>query len=61
MRQIAKRETLAKKYDVHTLRGKYNGYWECHLEPDFLLIWQVKESEVVFVRTGNHSELLGPE
>jgi mRNA interferase YafQ len=60
MRQIAKRETLAKKYDVHTLRGKYNGYLACHLEPDFLLVWQVKESELVFVRTGNHSELFGP-
>jgi mRNA interferase YafQ len=60
MRQIAKQETLARKYKAHQLTGKYNGFWECHLEPDFLLIWHVKESGVVFVRTGNHSELFGP-
>ena len=60
MRQIQRQDTLARKYNTHQLTGKYQGHWECHLEPDFLLIWYTTESKVVFVRTGNHSELFGP-
>jgi mRNA interferase YafQ len=50
---------MANKYRVHGLKGKYKGHFECHLEPDFLLIWFRTEREVVFVRAGNHSDLFG--
>ncbi len=51
---------LESRYACHPLRGEYAGHWECHIEPDFLLVWYVpNESEIVFVRTGSHSDLFG--
>ena len=42
----------------HTLKGKYNGYMECHIESVFLLIWMDEEEGIVeLVRLGSHSEL----
>jgi len=60
MRQICAEEGLPRQYRVHALKGKFKGHRECHLEPDFLLIWYAtEEEEVVFVRAGSHSDLLG--
>ena len=52
---------LPKKYKPHTLHGNWVGHWECHIEPDWLLIWLPfkKEKEIRLVRTGSHSELYG--
>ena len=33
--------------------------WECHIEPDWLLIWHVGENDLVLARTGSHSDLFG--
>ena len=56
--RLIARETLEPRYHVHKLRGGYTGYWECHVEPDFLLIWYLpSDEEIVFVRTGSHSDL----
>jgi mRNA interferase YafQ len=41
----------------HPLRGEWKGYWECHLAPDWLLIYKVSEDEVLLARTGTHSDL----
>lgn len=50
---------LPRTYKPHLLTGNYNGYWECHIKPDWLLIWrqndQIKVIELV--RTGSHSDL----
>ena len=44
----------------HLLTGDYNGYMECHIKGDFLLIWFDPESdEIDLVRLGSHSELYG--
>lgn len=45
----------------HSLGGVYRGHRECHIEPDWLLIYRIKEDELVLVAThlGSHSELLG--
>lgn len=52
-------EGLDKKHKAHKLSGNYKGYWECHVKPDLLLIWdeneQIKLLELV--RTGTHSDL----
>lgn len=50
---------LDKKYQVHKLSGNYKGYWECHVKPDLLLIWDEKETLklIELVRTGTHSDL----
>lgn len=50
-------ETLEAKYRDHILTGQYKGTRECHIEPDWLLIYELTESELVLVRTGTHSDL----
>lgn len=41
----------------HRLTGDRSGLWECHIEPDWLLIYDVNDDEVLLVRTGTHSDL----
>ena len=60
LRQLIAREQLDAAYQLHPLRGNYVGHWECHIAPDFLLLWYYAEGdEIVFVRTGSHSDLFG--
>ena len=37
--------------------GNYRGRRECHIEPDLLLIYKVSGTEIIFERTGSHSDL----
>lgn len=48
---------LSPKNKNHKLKGNYVNCWECHIEPDWLLIYQLTESELILVRTGTHSDL----
>ncbi len=48
---------LESQYKNHKLVGKYKGQRECHLEPDWLLIYYIKEDTITFVRTGSHADL----
>lgn len=50
---------LPEKYRDHNLTGDYIGYRECHITPDWLLIYKVSQSELTLVltRTGTHSDL----
>ncbi len=50
---------LATKHRPHQLKGSYSGYWECHVKPDLLLIWDENEEIrlLELVRTGTHSDL----
>lgn len=41
----------------HKLSGAYAGLWECHIENDWLLIYNVTNNEVILYRTGSHSDL----
>jgi mRNA interferase YafQ len=41
----------------HQLSGEWKGTWECHIEPDWLLIYIVTHSEVLLIRTGSHADL----
>ncbi len=52
-------EQLDPKYKDHALTGNFDGCRECHLEPDWLLIYKYLEQELVLVltRTGTHSDL----
>jgi mRNA interferase YafQ len=50
---------LDKKYLDHALKGEYSDCRECHIEPDWLLIYIVEKEEIVFVRTGTHADLFG--
>lgn len=49
---------LPRSCNAHKLIGNYAGCWECHVGPDFLLIWVDEEEKIVhLVRLGSHSEL----
>ena len=48
---------LPEKYSLHTLSGKYKNYWECHIEPDWLLIFYLDNEVLRLERTGTHSDL----
>lgn len=57
IRDLVAGEELAAKYKDHGLVGQYRDSRECHIEPDWLLIYERTESEIVLVRTGTHSDL----
>lgn len=54
-------QALPEAMRDHSLGGTYRGHRECHIEPDWLLIYRIDEEGLVLVatRTGSHSELLG--
>lgn len=56
---LANEVPLSEQFKDHNLSGNYNGFRECHIAPDWLLIYQVNNNELVLVlsRTGSHSDL----
>jgi mRNA interferase YafQ len=42
---------------AHPLKGEWRGYWECHVAPDWLLIYKMTDEEVLLARTGTHADL----
>lgn len=52
-------EELPQRYKDHLLNGNYVGYRECHITPDWILIYKVEESLLILAltRTGTHSDL----
>ena len=58
---LAAGKTLPAKNRDHALRGGHTGHRECHVEPDWLLIYTVNNLALVLtaIRTGSHSELFG--
>lgn len=48
---------LPTKNRNHKLKGNYVDCWECHIEPDWLLIYKLTDTEIILIRTGSHSEL----
>lgn len=52
---------LEDKYRDHELKGKYTGFRECHLQPDWLLIYMIENDilTLTLVDTGTHSDLFG--
>lgn len=56
---LAEQKPLPGKYRDHNLSGNYTGCRECHITPDWLLIYEIKEDELLLylTRTGSHSDL----
>ena len=56
---LASGDTLPDQYKDHELSGNYSGYRECHILPDWLLIYDRNDSELTLylTRTGTHSDL----
>jgi mRNA interferase YafQ len=57
--KLQNRETLDIKHHDHQLYGDYDGFRECHITPDWLLIYWVDDEALVLTaaRTGSHSDL----
>ena len=55
--KIAEGDSLEAKYRDQILTGQYKGSRECHIEPDWLLVYELTETELILVRTGTHSDL----
>ena len=56
---LSEQKKLDDKYRDHGLSGDYKGFRECHVEPDWLLIYRINEDvlELYLFRTGSHSDL----
>lgn len=50
-------DSLPQKNSDHILSGNYTGYRECHIAPDWLLIYRYEGNELLVYRTGTHSDL----
>ena len=59
VKKIAMQEPLDEKYRDHELVGKYKGFRECHVQPDWLLVYLLKEEKLTLplTRTGSHAAL----
>ena len=58
--RLIRGELLEPKYRDHPLRGKWSDCRECHLEPDWLLIYKIESGNpeiVILIRTGSHADL----
>jgi mRNA interferase YafQ len=54
---VANDQALGPEWLDHPLKGEWNGYRECHIGGDFLLIYQIENEQVIFVRAGTHADL----
>ena len=56
---LARGERLPEKYSDHALRGEYQGCRECHIQPDWLLVYEQDDKDLYLylIRTGTHSDL----
>ena len=56
---LAEQKKLEDKYRDHGLSGEYKGFRECHIEPDWLLVYRIDKDvlELFLFRTGSHSDL----
>ncbi|MEN9596139.1 MAG: hypothetical protein RL236_573 [Pseudomonadota bacterium] len=54
---LAQNQPLLEKHKDHNLTGNWRGHKECHIKPDWLLVYQLTPDKVVLTRTGSHSEL----
>lgn len=58
---LANTGTLPAEYRPHKLSGQYAGCWECHILPDWLMIWEQNDTELflLLTNTGTHADLFG--
>jgi len=59
IQKLAKGEQLSEKNKDHSLSGEYTGCRECHITPDWLLVYEIDNGELILylTRTGTHSDL----
>ncbi len=57
MMMLVTGQSLPPKYRDHALKGDFKGFRDCHIEPDWLLIYKVDADVITFARTGTHSDI----
>jgi len=57
LKLLCDEKIIPPEYKALYLQGNMEGYWECHLKPDWLLIWKQDQKNLYLVRTGSHSDL----
>jgi len=59
--KLAAGEVLELKYHDHNLSGGLSGFRECHIAPDWLLVYRIEENDLILLlmRTGTHADVLG--
>jgi mRNA interferase YafQ len=59
MAMLINEQPLLPRHENHPLHGDYHGWWECHVEPDWLLVYRIdkEKNNVIFDHTGAHSDL----
>jgi len=55
--ELAEGRKLPPEYHEHALSGKYKNKHDCHIEPDWILIYAIEDDELVLYRTGSHPQL----
>ena len=57
--QLIEKGCVDNVFRPHKLVGNYAGCWECHIQPDWLLIWKIDENSklIKLIATGTHSDL----
>ena len=58
IRLICDQAPLPERYVDHPLKGEWKGCRDCHVEPDWILIYAIGDGAAKFIRTGTHSDLL---
>lgn len=58
---LAQTGTLPAQYKAHKLSGDRIGEWECHIKPDWLLVWEQNDTDLILLmlNTGTHSDIFG--
>lgn len=61
VKRLQNRIPLEEKYQDHQLRGKMSKYRECHIQPDWLLVYLIEDDILVLtlIDTGTHADLFG--
>ena len=55
--KLVNEERLEARYKDHPLQGKYVGARDCHIQPDWVLIYAIVDEELRLIRSGTHSDL----
>lgn len=61
VRILSEEGKLPSEYHPHKLSGKFKRAWECHIEPNWLLVWEQNDTELtlLMIDTGSHSDIFG--
>ncbi|CAN2039657.1 ribosome-dependent mRNA interferase toxin YafQ [Candidatus Magnetomoraceae bacterium gMMP-15] len=54
---LIRQEKLNERYKNHPLNGNYKGCYDCHIKPNWILIYRIEGETIQFVRTGSHADL----